>query len=473
MSLSASTPLTKEATGLLGLPLVIVRTIFEEACGIHLVNSSALTGFSQIYHDDIESFMSLRLVSKVCRRESERLLFRTLSISLKNVVATKGDIRILTRLQDPQDIVVEHIRHLCIGPFTDFDYYNTTIAPTVERVLARLTQLQSLSWNLHLPIPLSALQNINELHPLAQLHVKNRARRFPIPLPQSLLSYPQLHTLDVSVYYVGRISGPTYSELQILKNCLIYGGSVKILRLTTTSSLQGVPAGFNTDDDPGHSLHNWEGVEEGPVNFHWQDHDCFPPLEELKLGYNQYDLSLEQCQMWIKCMDWSKMRKLDLGKGAPEHLFKTLAGEVPHLESLTFGIWPYYGLDQSSWDCRDMTIIARFAESIISLKELSVEVFDYNDFVGVMTIVARSLGHSLLRLHVYCVGWNSVKWTEEQFVNLLADFPNLIDLDMELRWQNVKGCWRALGAVTAQGKYESMTIFEKYMPSDRGDIRGM
>lgn len=288
--------------------------------------------------------MSLSLLSKDCRRECERLLFRSLTINYKKIIATRGDLRILARLQDPEDTVAEHVRHLRIGPFTDHEYYNEAIAPAFERALPHLTKLQSLGWNSHLPLPLNILQDLYELCPSAQLHVTNRDRRFPVPLSRPLLSYPRLHTVDITAYYVLRREGPVYSELDILKTCLIHGGSVKVLRLGTISSQQGVPMGCNTDDDPGYALEHWEGVTAGPLNFHWREGDRFPPLEELKLDDRRYNLSLEQCKLWVKCMDWSKLRKLDVDKGAPRYLFEALMGEVPQLKSLTFGAWPNYDI---------------------------------------------------------------------------------------------------------------------------------
>jgi hypothetical protein len=384
--------------GLLGLPLVIVRKIFEEACGIYHFSSYALSDVSQVYHNDIKSFMRLRLVSKACRRESERLLFRTLIIDYKNGTWTSGNIHILTRLETPEDTLMEHIRHLKIGPYMDWGFCNDVIAPVLEGAVVNFTKLQSFTWSSHLPIPLNMLRNFHEKFPSAQLHVINH-RRFPVSLPRSLLSYPRLHTLDITVYFICGGLTHAYSEFQILKDCLIHGGSVKVLRLATESVRQDVPAGYHHELVPSNELQTREGVTLGPVSFHWKNDDRFPPLEELKLKYGDYHLSLEQCQMWVECMDWSKLRKLDLGEGAPRYLFESLTGVVPQLKSLTFGIYPILDPEARTWECYDTSIIARFLESISALEELVLDVFHDNHFEATFPVAIQKLGHSLKRLH--------------------------------------------------------------------------
>lgn len=210
--------LTNEGTSLLGLPLVIVHTIFEHVCDMHPIRGHALTGISQVHHDDIKAFRSLHLVAEGCRRESERLLFRTLTINYQTIIATRGDLHILNRLmKSPEDTLANNVRHLQIGPFTDYEYYNAMIALAVERAISKSTKLQSLSWHSHLPIPLTALQDLYESCPSAQLHVINCDRRFPVLLPRPLLSYPRLHTLEITVYYILQGLAPAYSELQNLK----------------------------------------------------------------------------------------------------------------------------------------------------------------------------------------------------------------------------------------------------------------
>lgn len=54
---------------------------------------------------------------------------------------------------------------------------------------------------------------------------------------------------------------------------------------------------------------------ECPFDFHWQDGDRFPALEEFNWrGSTEHIFSTEQCEYWARCMDWSKLRNLDLGE---------------------------------------------------------------------------------------------------------------------------------------------------------------
>lgn len=88
-------------------------------------------------------------------------------------------------------------------------------------------------------------------------------------------------------------------------------------------------------------------------------------------------------------MDWSALRRLDVEKGAPRYLFERLIG--------------------MAWECRDTSITSRFLDSIIALKELDLKVFDYSDFMITLSVAVEKLGHSLMRLHATCVGWNSTR----------------------------------------------------------------
>jgi hypothetical protein len=152
-----------------------------------------------------------------------------------------------------------------------------------------------------------------------------------------LLSSPQLHSLERNVYYKGSYFQPHEtgnSELQMLKQYLIQGNSIKNLHL----ALEKVNQRLSLEHISKLHIEKWE---DGPLNFHWQDGDRFPPLEKLRwkaaieLLPTEYVHSSEQCSQWINCMDWNKLKVLDMGPlTTTSHLIEHLIGNAQHLQSL-------------------------------------------------------------------------------------------------------------------------------------------
>jgi hypothetical protein len=63
------------------------------------------------------------------------------------------------------------------------------------------------------------------------------------------------------------------NEFQILKSCLIRCNSIKVLHVY----LEDIDKGRCWKSIPSLGYESWE---DGPFNFHWQDGDCFPALED-------------------------------------------------------------------------------------------------------------------------------------------------------------------------------------------------
>jgi len=101
------------------------------------------------------------------------------------------------------------------------------------------------------------------MHPTARLHVTNIEREGK-PLDRRLLSSPQLHSLRLSVYY-DESDQHLYlegfrSELQILKDYLMLGNSIKKLDL----SFEDVKITIHDK-----ALVGLKDCAYGPLNFHW------------------------------------------------------------------------------------------------------------------------------------------------------------------------------------------------------------
>jgi hypothetical protein len=166
------------------------------------------------------------------------------------------------------------------------------------------------SWDTNIPIPEPVLNVFHTTHATACLYVTNRLRERK-PLDRLLLSSPQLHSLQMNVYFdlVGVcpiVEGS--SELQILRRYLMQGDSIKGLHL----ALEDVNKHSSRTAFSGPGIQDWE---HGPLNFHWADGDAFPALEAWSWsGSTRYVYSEQQLDMWRRCMDWGQLRSLDFGE---------------------------------------------------------------------------------------------------------------------------------------------------------------
>lgn len=106
--------------------------------------------------------------------------------------------------------------------------------------------------------------------------------------------------------------------------------------------------------------------------------DQLPPLHELTLSGppETYEFDVEHCRMLSQCMDWSQLRRLDLGISCPEHIFNEMGGRLHSLRSLSIGVRTGERL-LSTWlsgrlTCRSVDSVTRFIRSVPGLHELIV-----------------------------------------------------------------------------------------------------
>ncbi|KAF2680375.1 hypothetical protein K458DRAFT_421605 [Lentithecium fluviatile CBS 122367] len=215
----------------------------------------------------------------------------------------------------------------------------------------------------------------------------------------------------------------------------------------------------------------WEGVAKGPINFHWQRGDRFPAIEELKLG-NPYDFDPANCNMWAYIMDWSHLRKLDLGRDSPRHLFSALTCRVPNLKSLKFGILSPmtsqnastpHSLSIHPWSS-GFPVLSNFISFIIALHELSFHASSYCEFdISVATMLRHQANH-LKRLEISCDDIDMKYWTVEKYVDLVAKTENLEYLGVRIKdgvlegtWEGEERLWSSWEKFERANKSESVT----------------
>jgi hypothetical protein len=281
--------------------------------------------------------------------------------------------------------------------------------------------LTNSSWDTDIPVPKPALDVFHTNHATARLHVTNCLRERK-PLDRPLLSSPQLHSLRINVYFdlVGVcpiVKGS--SELQILKRCLMQGNSIKVIHL----ALENVDKHFYGSAISGLRIQDWE---DGPLNFHWQDGDRFPALEEWGWsGLTHYVYSEQQLDVWRRCMDWTQLRVLDFGDHPLTSMlpFPSLVGNVPRLNSLAVFISAEKQHDMHE-PTRTIPIFEEFLRSISALGKLRLRW----DFIPdcLSTILALQ-GHSLRELDLYhaCSG---DAWDQHRYMDILTRAPQLYHL---------------------------------------------
>ncbi|KAK7183962.1 hypothetical protein DPSP01_011717 [Paraphaeosphaeria sporulosa] len=528
--------------GLLGLPLVLVREIFE------LVYNNGSPGIA---------LSELRLTSRVCRRECERLMVRSLNLSDTESFWKKTSLRsrgLLKRLQDPNDELAEHVRELWLGPFDNNDYFANEVlryeadgmsipysiwfktmdrasgeairspvisepqegfvdgknvlcealkkmasrkraennsnpgasapssqhevttetawlglapsllssiqqllrdpdsiaqgsdfgavlwdnegyvSPVLGRAIRNMTNLCSVTWNTNFLFPRDVLRILQQNHPSVHINVHQ-----PMPalsnafhMDCTLLSSPQLHSADIYVYGTPHTRDDfqkSYSEYRLVKNCLARGNSIKRLTLKCDGTYNW---GWPTRLADGSALIRWNRITEGPMNFDWQESDRFPALKEFTLPLGGLYLSKDHCDMWVRCMDWSHLVHLDVGRFTPQRLFVALTGRVSQLQKLRFGYWPKWAY-RAVPECESLSLIKPFLDSISALQDLS---FSCHDIRLHPLPIFEAQQHSLRRLKIEenYQGFYDSKAIEEEGVllRLLENFPGLTSAEFAI-----------------------------------------
>ncbi|RMZ72424.1 hypothetical protein GMOD_00007406 [Pyrenophora seminiperda CCB06] len=448
--------------GLLGLPLVVFRMVL---------------GF--LHEDDPKTLYALRSVSRACRNESDALLFHTSKLQ-DHIYRHEGDILweetygdpevwrledfklhraakgLLQSMLDETSPIAGHIRHLQIGRLRQ-DVFDSIIAPALGKVLTCLTNLRSLSlllvlirtsWDTNIPIPENVLDVFHSAHPTARLHVTNTLRERK-PMDRLLLSSPQLHSLEMSIYFDSVGVCPLVmgrSELQILKSCLMQGNSVKVLRL----GLEDAEKNLWGKKIRSLGVENWE---DGPLNFHWQDGDRFPALEEWAwTGLVQYVYSTQQLEMWRQCMDWTQLRVLDFGFMSLASLLplELLAGHVPRLNCLTVVIITSdrrHGMDDPA---RSLLTFEAFLRSVPTLRKLCL---GWELISNCLPIILHHQGHALHELELNYSNCPRAPWDSSECIDVLTKAPHLRFLRVQTNKGSnpvdLQGRWSG-GAVSAE-----------------------
>jgi hypothetical protein len=230
--------------------------------------------------------------------------------------------------------------------------------------------------------------------------------------------------------------------LQLLKQYLMDGNSLKILRF----GFENMDPRLLNDDTVKTNMSKWD---DGPLNFHWQDGDHFPALEEFSLrGAVEYEFSADQCEAWVRCMDWSRLRKLDLGQRITSlYLFQLLTGKVAQLKSLSATVSNWVSPEENV--DHHLPLFLDFLHAINGLEEIQLQCRRLREILP--TLLSQH-GHSLVHMNLNRIGAMH-NWSEEDFLEVLRKAPKLAYLrvyesppggnetDVEGKWSGSEVKW--------------------------------
>ncbi|KAF1829065.1 hypothetical protein BDW02DRAFT_583985 [Decorospora gaudefroyi] len=408
----------------------------------------------QIQREDVNAVSQ---VSRACRVQCEPLLFRTVTLNDGTKHGVRTPARVMDRLQKPGDALAKHVRDLVVAPSQE---PSRSFSQTIVRILKNLQHLASFSWNAEYHIPAVVLDSLHHAHPSAQLKVTNHNRQC-LPLDQTLLSSPQLQTLDMTVgciHYGRPQDAAGICELPHLKELLVEGGNLKALRLHLIKVQHGSAAARTRFAGYGAS-------DVGPLNFRFEEGDAFPALEEmvlrqkesLRLEYGSesgFGLGAAHCEDWKRCMDWSNMRKLDLGRTDCVHLLHRLTGALHQLTTLRFEAFP---------NDRVLQVFLSSVPRLVDLTMVSSQAFFFDRATNTICNTAGAQLKTLV-LEIDCPG--SKSWLPDRFRNVLESCYRLESFKSVIDKQVAVGDWTSdEEGLSASEKYERMRVTGTQIPS--------
>lgn len=291
----------------------------------------------------------------------------------------------------------------------------------------------SCSWKLDYHMPSIVLATFHHRWPKARLHIEQYSKFRP-KLDVDLFSSPQLYSLCTTVMYGQELMGhETKNEYPLLTKIIAQNENLRILRLLD-----------------GGNAYCWSPHDEytlGPRHLNLSQVGTLPPLEVLELQGTKYQFSEPHLRQWLSCMDWTKLRELDLGKLSPGPLLRALTGEIPQLKVFKFGQFPeLFSVTPSDWKS-DVETIDAFIQSIEGLEELSWRNHRGEQiWKAVWPSLLRKHGSSLRKLYVTWEMTHRFEWELNELEDLLIHAPYLVDLTTQLKLNETRAlnCVRLL-----------------------------
>ncbi|KAL8976447.1 MAG: hypothetical protein Q9205_007545, partial [Flavoplaca limonia] len=338
----------------------------------HIINN-LLSG------DSRNSLLALRRTSRAHKSFVDPVLYRSLVLSDEEDRFDAAEHKI-QRLLDPNDDLYLHVRHLIVSN-TKRAYTNYGKLQKVSKdfrpgdlvaVIERLHRLLAFRWNVKRPIPEAIIAKLEHRWPDAILSVG--AHNHPTIDTRSLYS-PLLRSLSFCILnHTATVTATSqleqYSKLPELREILL-----------RSSNLQKLDIKFEYNWLDRKAV--WTGITARPhvLNLPLQPSDRLPSLQELTFSGppETYEFTREHCRLWKQCMDWSHLRRLDLGISCPQYFFEEIGSCLTNLRSLAMGIrigdryFTHWA--QGPLTSNNINVVTNFITCIPMLQELSLTNF--------------------------------------------------------------------------------------------------
>ncbi|KAF2491815.1 hypothetical protein BU16DRAFT_129262 [Lophium mytilinum] len=395
---------------------------------------------SQLQDESPTSLSNLRRVSKQCNKLTDRFVWGSIELSDEGPRQLEQTENLIQQILH-RDLWL-HVRELRIAEWSaKHDSFDSS---TIRKIIGAFKHLQHFHWNANKPIPEAVLSKLETSWPDVKLHVNNTRRAKSddqeMNMDMRLLLSPLLYSLTYEVFYmsVGRDNG-AYSELPKLKEVLLKSHRLRILKLFFHHGVPSYPQGRGFENNPTYKVDILRGRDHvHPLNLLIQPGDKIPPLQELNIP-TQYDWSREHCQILRSSMDWTKLRRLDLGSGCPQTFFEEFHGQMPGLKcfhtSFIQGLREYSGAPPTCTD--NPGCVVNFIEAIDALEELHISNTDKNGDILFDAILKHSPSLRRLRFstsldHRFRRQQPPV-WGNEKLELLRERAHNLEEMNIDLR----------------------------------------
>ena len=255
-----------------------------------------------------------------------------------------------------------------------------------------------------------------------------------------LLSSPLLHSISFGIFNTSATVGLSqqleqYSKLPELREILLNTPSLRKLDIRFRYHWMGPAIEFSGITAKPHVLNI-------PIN----RSDQLPSLHEWTLSGPEeaYEFDKSHCELLRHCMDWSQLRRLDIGISCPQHLFEEIGSSLSALKSLTMGIRvgnrKYRRCENGPMTCNNFETVTKFIEAVPGLHELIVTDLDDSAEAIAPSIVAnqKSLYKLSYLASLYRRGWQNngnvspSVWKTTQLLELRDHCPALSDLEIDI-----------------------------------------
>jgi len=196
-------------------------------------------------------------------------------------------------------------------------------------------------------------------------------------------------------------------------------------------------------------------IEEG-LDFDCEGAHRFPALESFAwIGTLHYDYTPTPLHTWWGCINWSKLRTLNLGRGKATELFFTdMTGHLNGLKHLSLFV-DMFRPDRVGSEDEALNIFSAFLRAIEGLEILRL----VGPGLSVIVPTILSCHAQTLETLSFQYTGDEPPWTGDMCMDVLGQAPKLLGLTVGMGASKLEGNWSSTRKVwTPEAKYESMTL---------------